>query len=419
MRVAEEPRQESLVFGVPRNVFTLGVVSFLTDLSSEMTLTILPLFLANVLGVRTPVIGLIEGLAETTASLTKVFSGWFSDRTGDRKWLTTAGYGLSAISKPFLYFAGSWGLVLGVRVADRLGKGVRTSPRDALIADSTPPQRRGLSFGFHRAADTAGAVCGLALAAAIVFFSQHLDVKLEASTYRTMVLVGIVPGLLSVLALILFVREPKKETAAARPPSLSLHGFDTRFKVFLAIIVLFTLGNSSDAFLILRAQNLGSSVLQIFVLLTTFNLLYAVVATPAGALSDRIGRRRLIVAGWAVYGAIYLGFALADAVWQVWVLYIAYGLYYGLAEGSARALVADIVSPAQRGTAYGVYNAAVGLMAFPASFIAGLLWQGAGPWPGFGPSAPFLFGAALAFLAVVLLVAWLPSLPRTRAEVAL
>lgn len=417
MRTAEGAEPQGVVLGVPRNVFILGMVSFLTDVSSEMTLTILPLFLANVLGVRTPVIGLIEGLAETTASLTKIFSGWFSDRVGDRKWVTTVGYSLSAISKPFLYFAGSWGLVLGVRVADRLGKGVRTSPRDALIADSTPVGRRGLSFGFHRAADTAGAVLGLGMAALIVFFSQRLDVRLEAPTYQTLVLVGIVPGLLAVLALIVFVREPKKQVGISRPPSLTLRGFDVRFKVFLAIIVLFTLGNSSDAFLILRAQNLGSSVLQIFILLTLFNLVCTVVAAPAGALSDRIGRRRMIVAGWTVYGIIYLGFSLANAIWQVWALYIAYGLYYGLAEGSARALVADTVRAEQRGTAYGVFNAAVGITAFPASFIAGLLWQGLGPWLGFGPSAPFLFGAVLAFLAVVLLVAWLPSLPNPSTEV--
>ncbi len=418
MKAETMSQKQAQICGVSPNVFVLGVVSFLTDLSSEMTLTILPLFLANVLGVKTPVIGLIEGLAETTASLTKVYSGWLSDRMGQRKWLTVAGYGLSAISKPFLYFAGAWGLVLGVRVADRIGKGIRTAPRDALIADSCPADRRGLSFGFHRAADTAGAVIGLGAAAIIVYLTQQMDLNLEASTYRTLVLVGIVPGLLAVAALVLFVREPKVTLNGRDRPVLSLRGFDRRFQMFLAIVILFTLGNSSDAFLILRAQNLGASVLQIFILLALFNLVYTVVATPAGALSDRIGRRRLIVAGWTVYGVIYLGFALADAAWQVWLLYIAYGLYYGLAEGSARALVADVVPVAQRGTAYGVYNAAIGIVAFPASFVAGLLWQGVGPWNGFGPSAPFLFGAILAFLSVGLLLAWLPSLPHHGAEVA-
>jgi MFS family permease len=381
-----------------------------------MTLTILPLFLANVLGVGTPVIGLIEGLAETTASLTKIFSGWLSDRMGQRKWLTVVGYGLSAISKPFLYFASAWGIVLGVRVADRVGKGIRTAPRDALIADSCPAERRGISFGFHRAADTAGAMLGLMGVALVVFLTQGVDMWLELQTYQTLVLVAIIPGFLAVLCLMLFVREVVRPKGLAHLPSLSLQGFDARFKIFLGIIVLFTLGNSSDAFLILRAQNLGLSIFQICLVLVFFNLVYTLVSAPAGALSDRIGRCRLIVAGWGVYAIIYLGFALANVSWHIWALFIVYGLYYGLAAGSASALVADVVRPEQRGTAYGIYNAAIGITAFPASFIAGLLWQGLGPWPGFGPSAPFFFGSALAVLALVLLVVWLPSLPQTAPE---
>lgn len=400
---------------VSRNVLWLALVSFFTDMSSETTLTTLPLFLANVLGVKTPIIGLIEGLAETTASITKIFSGYVSDHLGKRKWLTFAGYGLSAVSKPFLYFAGGWGTVLAIRFSDRLGKGIRTAPRDALIADSSDEHRRGMSFGLHRAGDTAGAFFGLAIAAVIIYASQQWGLELTRATYQRLVLVGVVPAFVALVILGLFVREvvaaPKRPVA---PVKLSLKGFAPRFKVFLLIVVLFALGNSSDAFLLLRAQNVGLSVLQIMLMLVVFNLIYAAASTPAGALSDRVGRNRLIVAGWTVYGLIYLGFGLASASWQIWTLYVAYGVYYGLVEGTAKALVADIVPAHARGTAYGVYNAAVGLAALPASVIAGILWQGIGDvWPGFGPSAPFYFGAALALLAVVLLVFWLP---RTRVE---
>jgi MFS family permease len=402
--------------GLSRNVVVLGLVSLLTDVSSEMTLTILPLFLANVLGVKTSVIGLIEGTAETTASLTKIFSGWFSDRLGQRKVPTLLGYSLSAVTKPLLYFAGTWELVGGIRFLDRVGKGIRTSPRDALIADSSDPERRGLSFGFHRAGDTAGAFIGLSVAALVVYLSQRSSLTLTRPTYQTLVLIGVIPGLLAVLLLWLFVHEPDRSRAPGSAPSLSLRGFDRRFRLFLVVIILFTLGNSSDAFLVLRAQSVGLSVLQVFLVLVTFNLVYTLIATPAGALSDRLGRRGLLVVAWTLYGLVYLGFALAGAGWQVWALYAVYGVYYGIGEGVGKALVADVVQPERRGTAYGVYNAAVGLTAFPASLIAGLLWQGVGPWPGFGPGAPFLFGAVMALLAVGLLVVWLPGAPTHQVE---
>ncbi|MBI4770643.1 MAG: MFS transporter [Chloroflexi bacterium] len=369
---------------LPRNIWALGLTSFFTDISSEMVLNLVPLFLANVLGVRTAVIGLIEGVAETTASLLKVYSGYLSDRLGQRKNLAVMGYGLSAVAKPLLYFANSWGWVLAVRFADRAGKGLRTAPRDALVADSTGEGQRGLAFGVHRAADTAGAMLGMIVAALAVWGAEAGLHVLTRSTFQTVVLLSV--------------------------PRLSLRAFDARFRAFLLIVVLFTLGNSSDAFLILRAQERGLSVLQVMGMLISFTLVYTLVSGPAGALSDRIGRRRLIVGGWLAYGLIYLGFALAGAGWQVWALYAAYGVYYGMVEGTAKAFVADLVLPELRGTAYGVYNAAVGLTAFPASFIAGLLWQGAGGWSGFGPSAPFYFGAALALLAALLIwrFAWLP-----------
>jgi len=395
--------------GVPRNVWVLTTTSFLTDVSSEMLLHLLPLFLANVLGVRTGIVGLIEGVAESTASLLKLVSGWLSDRLGRRKGLTVLGYGLSTLAKPLLYFATSWWWVLFVRFADRVGKGIRTSPRDALIADSVDPDQRGLSFGLHRAGDTAGAFMGVLIALAVVWMAQGNRLNLTRATFQTVVLWSIVPAVLAVLVLVLGAQEvPARKEKDTEPPRLSLRGLDRRFQGFLAIVVLFTLGNSSDAFLILRGQERGLNVVTVLGMVLTFNLVYSLVSGPAGALSDRVGRRRVIVGGWLVYGLIYLGFALARTGWQVWALFAAYGVYYGLAEGTAKALVADLVAPEQRGTAYGAYNAAVGVASFPASLIAGLLWQGVGPWPGFGPAAPFLFGATLALLATALLVWWLP-----------
>src|SRR5512136_111191 len=410
MRVAatQPEKPKTGLRALPGNVWVVTATSFLTDISSEMIIHLLPLFLANVLGVQTSIIGLIEGVAETTSSFLKVFSGWLSDRLGGRKWLTVAGYSLSTLAKPFLYFAVTWEWVLGVRFADRAGKGIRTAPRDALVADSIDEKQRGLAFGLHRAGDTAGAMLGVLIALAVVWAVQGGNLDLSRSTFQIAVLLSIVPAILAVVVLAFGAHDVPITGERSRLPSLSLRGFDTRFLGFMAILVLFTLGNSSDAFLILRAQERGLNVLGVMGMLITFNLIYALVSGPAGALSDRIGRRRLIVGGWLTYGLIYLGFALAGAAWQVWVLYALYGIYYGLAEGAAKALVADLVRPEQRGTAYGVYNAAIGLAAFPASLIAGLLWQGIGGWKGFGAGAPFFFGAALALVAGALLAWWLP-----------
>lgn len=395
--------------GLSRNVFWLGVVSFLTDVSSEMTLTVLPLFLANVVGAGPALIGLIEGVAESIASLTKIASGWWSDRTGLRKPLTVAGYTLSAASKPLLVFATSWVPVFAVRLADRTGKGLRSAPRDALIADSSEPAKRGLSFGFHRAADTAGALLGLSLAAMIVFVLQPAAPTLERSTYQTMVLFGMLPGFAAVVVLATFVRERQRAAHTQPAARARTMEFSLRFKLFLGIVFVFTLGNSSDAFILLRAQNLGLSVLDIVMILVAFNVFYTAIATPAGAISDRIGRRRVIIGGWSLYALTYLGFALAGAGWQVWPLMAVYGLYYGMAEGAARALVADLVPPERRGAAYGLFNATVGITVLPASILAGLLWQGAFGWSGFGPSAPFFGGAVLAGLAMLGMLTLLPS----------
>ncbi len=405
-KVPIRPDQKNF-FGLSQNVFVFGFVSMLNDLSSEITVRTLPLFLANVLGVKTSIIGLIEGVADSTATLLKLFSGWISDKLGTRKPLVTGGYGLSALSKPFLYLAATWPAVLVIRFLDRVGKGVRTSPRDALIADSTKKSELGKAFGYSRAMDPLGAVVGLLIAALLVYFGHRGMVNMTRGTFQTLVLISIVPAFIALALIIFFVKDLKpgegvdgEVKAKAKAPSLSMRGLDSRFKTFLGIMILFTLGNSSDAFLILRAQNLGLSIVEIFVMLALFNLLTTVVAYPAGVLSDRFGRVRVIIVGWLVYALIYLGFGFASAGWQVWLLYVLYGIYYGATEGVEKALVADVVSSEKRGTAYGLYSAAVGLSALPASLIAGILWQK------LGPASPFIFGAALSFMAMIALMAF-------------
>jgi len=384
---------------LPRNVWVMSATSLLNDISSEMILNLIPFFLANILGVRTAVIGLIEGVAETTASLMKVFFGALSDRYGKRKPFAVAGYALSAFTKPLLYFATAWGWVLGVRVADRIGKGIRTAPRDALIADSVDDTQRGISFGLHSAADTLGAFIGLGIATLLIWRTQANAQLLAQSTFQLAVLVSIVPGILAVLVLALGAIEIPGAAQESGKVRLSFREMDARFKYFLLTIVVFTLGNSSDAFILLRGQNLGLTILQVMGMALTFNAVYTISAGPFGALSDRIGRRKLIIGGWFAYGLVYLGLALSQQGWQVWTLFAFYGLYYAATEGAARGLVADLVPETTRGTAYGLFNAAVGIAALPASLIAGLLWQGIGAWPGFGASAPFIFGAAMALLA--------------------
>jgi len=388
------------IWGLNPNVFFLGMVSLLTDVSSEMIFTLVPLFLANVLRAPFLAIGLIGGLSESIDALFRIFSGWFSDKVGKRKPLAVLGYSISTIAKPFMYLAASWGSVLAIRFSDRVGKGIRTSSRDALIADSVSAGERGKGFGLHRAMDTFGAVLGLAIAAVIIYLVQGGGLQLNLETYQWLVLVGVVPAVLAIVVLVIFVRErERKPSPDSSHRGLTLHkisgGFDTRFKVFLAVMAVFTLGNSSDFFVILRAQNLEASLIHVVLMLVLFNATYMATSLPAGMLSDRLGRRRVIVVGWFIYALVYLGFALTTDLWQVWLLFAAYGVYYGMVEGVARAFVADLVTEEKRGTAYGLYHGVVGLTLLPASLIAGWLWQA------FSPAAPFFFGAALAFLAML------------------
>ncbi len=396
---------------LPRNVWAVSLTSFLMDISSEMVINILPLFLFNVLGVRMSLIGVIEGIAEATASLLKLFSGWFSDRLQARKWLAVSGYAISALVKPFFYFANSWITIAAVRFTDRVGKGIRTAPRDALVADSVTEKTRGLAFGFHRAADTAGATLGLLVALGVVWYVQSNVVHLGESTFRIIVLVSLIPAALAVLTLAIGAQDVPV-TGQRSAPKFAFKSLGKPFMVFMVIVSVFEIGNSSDAFLVLRAQERGLSVTGILSMLVVFNLVYTLVSTPAGALSDRIGRKRLIIAGWLVYAVVYLGFGLAQTAVQVWVLYAFYGLYYGLAYGTSKAMIADLVPENVRGTAYGTYNAAIGILDFPASVIAGVLWQGVGSWTGLGAAAPFIFGSAAALIAALLMATWMPSVER-------
>jgi MFS family permease len=393
---------------LPRNVWVVALTSFLTDISSEMIINTLPLFLKNVLGVKASVIGLIEGVAESFASFIKLYSGWISDKIKKRKMLAVLGYGISALSKPLFYFAHTWGMVAAARWGDRVGKGVRTAPRDALVVDSTTQSQRGFAFGFHRAADTAGAFVGLLTAFAIVWFLQSGSSELKAHTFRVLVLVSLLPAAVAVIILAVGAKDIPA-AGAARHPRFGFKALGKNFIIFVIIVGIFELGNSSDAFIILRAQERGLSIAGIFAMLIAFNFVYTVIALPAGKLSDRIGRRRIIMAGWSLYVLTYLGIAVARSAVHIVILYVIYGAYYGLSYGTAKAMVADMVPAESRGMAYGTYNAVLGLTDLPASLIAGVLWSGVGTWKGFGPSAPFYFGAAMAFLALLLFIFWKPA----------
>jgi MFS family permease len=377
------------------SVRALGVVSLLNDFSSEVAVRTLPLFLANVLGVRISIIGLIEGIAESTATLLKLVSGYLSDRFRKKKSLALWGYGFSNLSKPLLYFANSWALVLAVRFLDRVGKGVRSAPRDALIADLTPPELRGRAFGFNKAMDKTGGFLGLLVAAAVLYLTQQDTLTLTRESYEWLVLLAVLPGLAAVAIVFCCVEESAQTSKRKEPVSLAWSEMEGRFQAFIAVVTLFTLGNSSDAFLMLRAQSVGFSTIEIFLVVAAFSLVIATTSTKGGTLSDTLGRRGLIIAGWLIYAVIYLGFAFASERWHIWALYAGYGLYYGAFLGASSALVADLVPDRLRGTAYGIFNAALGVAALPASVIAGLLWD----W--YGPAAPFLFGAALASMATI------------------
>lgn len=384
-----------------RNVKALSLVSLLTDASSEMILPLLPLFVTTVLGASATMLGAIEGLADSISSLLKLASGWWSDRVQRRKPMVVVGYGIASVVRPLMAFAAHPWHVMLVRAADRVGKGIRSSPRDALIADATPPADRGRAYGFHRAADNFGAVIGPI--AAWMLLQQG---KLEL---RTVFLWASLPAVLSLVVLAMFVRDVERPGAAkaATPardtaPSQSgtAAGLGSGFWRYLAVVFVFTMGCSTDAFLLLRASQIGVAAAWIPILWAGHNLVRAVTSTPGGHLSDHVGRKPLIVAGWAVYAAVYMLFAFATQAWQAWVVLLAYGLYFGLVEGAEKAFVADLVPAERRGAAFGWFNFVVGVGALPASLIFGLVWDRVSPVAAFGLSAT-LAGAASAGLLLL------------------
>jgi MFS family permease len=381
---------------LPRNVRALGAVSLANDAASEMIVPLLPAFVTQVLGLGPAFLGTLEGVAESTASIFKLIAGWQSDRVRRRKAFALFGYGLSNLVRPLIGLASAGWQVLLLRFVDRIGKGVRTSPRDAIVAAAVTPGQRGKAFGFHRAMDNLGATLGPLIAALLLaLFPGHL---------RMILLLSIVPGAIAILIMGTQVREARpaaiEKPAAPRPESSVLAGGVPRgaFRVYLIAVVLFTLGNSSDVFLVLRGQQLGIPIALIPIVWTVLNLVRAFTSTPGGQLSDRIGRRPSIIAGWVLYAAVYLGFGLARSAWQVWALFAVYGLYYGLVEGPERALVADLVGGEHRGRAFGWFHMSVGIGALPASVLFGLIWRSAG-----APHA-FFFGALMALAGSLVLM---------------
>ena len=417
------------IWGLERNVFWAGVVSFFMDVSSEMIYSLVPIFLSSVLGVNVKLIGVIEGIAETTASMLKMVAGWISDKMGRRKPLMLFGYGISTLSRPLLALASGWGMVLGARFIDRFGKGVRTAPRDAIVADSCEKSQLGRSFGFHRAMDQFGAVVGPAVAFLILWW--------RPGGYRLVFWISMIPAVICVAVIWLLIREKRKvtvESGAAAPgdglsgevagaeggdgggagaqPGAQTGGL-TRWQrlkrlkgpllAYLVVTGVFYLGNSSDAFLIIRAHDLGIATFLIPILYLVFNFVYSALSIPAGLLADRVGRRKVALVGFAVFAGTYAWMALAGSGAAVWGVFILYGVYMGIADGNGRALLGEFSTGERRGTAYGAYHMVVGLAALPASVIAGILYDQV------SPAAPFWVGAGAAVLAGVLMLALVPE----------
>lgn len=387
--------------GLPRNVLALSAVSLLNDTSSEIIYPLLPAFLAITLGASPFAIGLIEGFAESLSSLLKLFFGYLSDRFERRKLPVFAGYALASLVRPLLAFVTSWQQVLAVRIGDRTGKGIRTAPRDALLAGSVSAEKRGLAFGFNRAADHLGAVIGPGIAFVLLYFLAGDPSTPTAHEYRQVFLFAAIPVFLGLLVIIFFVHDSEAsfESKVKREPlHLSLRGFDPNFIRFLFIISLFTLSNSTDAFLLLRAGQAGIATEFLPLLWMALHISKVLSSLVFGDLSDRVGRKKLIFAGWVVYAAVYCGFAFVSTPWQALTLFLTYGLYFGLTEGTEKALVADLVPEEKRGTAYGLYNLAFGITVLPASLLFGLLWTN------IGASSAFLISASVSIAAALLLI---------------
>ncbi|MBU1026732.1 MAG: MFS transporter [Candidatus Margulisbacteria bacterium] len=387
------------------NIIVLGITSFFTDVSSEMILAILPLFL-TALGAGKAAIGLIEGLAEFAASTLKIFSGWYSDKLRKRKSLVILGYILSTVAKPFIALATGWGQVLAVRLMDRMGKGIRTSPRDALIAESSDEKNRGRAFGLHRMMDTAGAVVGTLLASLLLYiFGRNFNMHIVFQ-YRMIFLLAVIPGIISVITLVLFLKEPKfhhEENA-----SLSVKAaLPQRFFVFLVIVGLFELVHFSYALFILRAADLGVPIPLIPIIYLVYNLAYAGFAMPAGYLADWFGKKKLLAIGYLLFGLMCWGFAVASSPVHAWLLFILFGLSVAIVDSVPRAMVPAMVSPNLKGTAYGMYHMVIGVLDLPATAVGGLVWDIFGKTT--GPIITFGYAAVVAAVAAFLLLVFVPK----------
>jgi MFS family permease len=409
-----------------KNIYLLGIASFFNDFSSEMIYPLIPVFIKSVLGLGASFIGIIEGIAESTNSLLKLFSGYFSDRSKKRKIFVFSGYLISNILRPLIGIVKSWGFLLAIRFSDRVGKGIRTAPRDALIGDSAPEDRRGFAFGFHRSMDHLGAVTG-SLAASLFLYVFLMNI-------RTVFLLSVIPGIIAVLIILIGVKESKKaqvprvdsnaykdknekssniknnikpsESKIENKPQgsagvLKLGDFKKlgpKFAFFLSILIIFALGNSTDAFLLLRASDLGIKTPVIPLLWAVHHVSKAVFCSLGGHISDKLGRKTMILSGWVVYFLTYVGFAFANSSYMIWLLFIFYGLFFGFTEGVEKAFVCDMVPKENLGSAYGFYNLAIGISALPASLIFGFVWKI------FSFKAAFIMGAAIAIVAAIMLI---------------
>lgn len=368
------------------NVIILGITSLLTDISTEMVYPLLPIYLTTRLGATPLIVGTIEGIAESLASLLKVFSGYYSDEIKKRKAFAISGYGISTVGKVILYLSFSWPMVLTARILDRFGKGIRTAPRDALIAESAKKEELGKAFGLHRAMDTLGAVIGVLIA--------YILIGLPSINYNKIFLASLIPAFLGVIALF-FVREKGERGIKSKKLSLEWNKLDSRLRMFLIIMFIFTLGNSSNQFLLLKAKNAGFNDKTVILLYLIYNIVYDVFSYPAGIISDKIGRKRMIILGYLAYGIVYFGFALAKMPTTIWMLFGIYGLYMAFTEGVEKAFISEIAPEDVRGTMIGLHATLVGIGLFPASFFAGVLWNL------FGASAPFYFGGVIGLLAAI------------------
>lgn len=386
--------------GISKNVIVLGLASFFTDISSEMLYPIVPVFLTSVLGSPISILGLIEGIAESTASILKAVSGLFSDRIGRRRPFVLSGYVLSSLAKPLMFLAYSWPVVLVSRFFDRLGKGLRTSPRDAIIADSSETAFRGKAFGFHRALDGLGACIGPLIA---IWCLTALKDDL-----RVVFLIAFIPAAIAILVLAYFLKEAKPAVRNDQQEkrdhiSWDLRRYPRSFKACLIISAVFAAGNSSDAFLIMRSKDIGLSMAAVIGAYVLYNVSRTFLSTSAGSLSDRIPRNIVLAAGYIIFAVVYLGFGFIKPGIMPWILFAVYGFYMAMTDGVGKALVSDMVAVEQRGTALGLYHFVLGIFAFFASLIAGLLWTYA------GAAAPFIYGSAMALvsgIAFIFIHAW-------------